>query len=97
MASSGLVTDSEGNLIIIEQTAISSLEANCITDKLKVGDIITAMTIDGKRTEVTRYYMVSESMLDANVGSSVIISVNRNGETFDISLTLPDSCINAVR
>ncbi len=97
VASSGLVTDSEGNLIIIEQAAISSVETYCITDKLKVGDIITAMTIDGKRTEITRAYMVSESLIDAIAGSSVIISVNRNGETFDISLTLPDSCVTVIR
>ena len=49
-AASGLVSDGEGNLIIVEKVSVGSVEQTCATDEILVGDIINSITIDGKKT-----------------------------------------------
>ncbi len=96
-ASSGLVTDGEGNLIIAEQVVVASVEQTCITDKFKVGDIINSITVDGKTVTVTRVHHITDVMLDASVGSVVVINATRDGVSFDVTITLPESCVSVVK
>ncbi len=96
-ASSGLVTDGEGNLVIVEQVAVASVEENCITDKFKVGDILNSITVDGKTVAVTRVHHITDVMLDASVGNVVVINATRDGVSFDVTLTLPESCSSVVK
>ena len=96
-ASSGLIADEDGNLIIVEQVAVSSVEETCITDKFKVGDIVNSITIDGKPITVTRVHHITENMLDASVGSVVVINATRDGVPFVVTFTLTESCVSAVK
>ena len=96
-ASSGLVTDGEGNLIIAEQVAVASVEQTCITDKFNVGDIINSITVDGKTVTVTRVHHITDVMLDASVGSVVVINATRDGVSFDVTIALPESCVSVVK
>ncbi len=97
VASSGLVTDEEGNIIIVERICVASIEDNCITTDFKVGDIITAISVDGVKTEVTRSYHIVDNMLNAAVGSTVVFTVDRGGEEVTVSVTLPESCETTVK
>jgi len=97
VAASGLVTDEEGNIIIVERVGIVSIEENCITTELKVGDVITAIEIDGVKTPVTRTYHVTDTMLDASAGSTAVFTIDRGGETVTVTVTLPESCVTTVK
>lgn len=55
---------------------------------MQVGDVINSITVDGVKTEVTRTHHVPESMLNARVGSTVVLSVTRAGQTFDVTFTI---------
>lgn len=96
-ASSGLVTDGDDNLVIVEKVAIDTVEANCATDELKDGDIINSITIDGNKTVVTRMYHITDNMFDAKVGSVVVLNITRGDQTFDVTVTLPESALTIVK
>ncbi len=95
--SSGLVTDGDGNLVIVEQVSVVEILETCITDRLTVGDIINSVTIDGKKTQVTRNHHIVDSMLDASVGSTVVLNITRGGESFDLTLVIPESAISVIK
>ena len=98
VASSGLVPDGKGNLVICEEVRVDKLLANSLVDdKIRVGDIITAITVDGVKTEVTRKYHVIDAMLAANVGSTVTVTATRDGTTFDTTVTIPETAVNTVK
>lgn len=97
-ASSGLVSDGKGNLIIREEVKVSGLlENSLMTDKMQAGDIITAVTVDGVKTEVTRTYHITDAMLAANAGSTVTITATRDGTSFDATVTIPETAVNSVK
>ena len=95
--SSGLVTDGDGNLVIVEQVSIKGIQETCITDGLCAGDIINSVTIDGKKTEVTREYHLIDSLLDASVGSTVVLNITRGEESFDLTLIIPETAISVIK
>ena len=95
--SSGLVTDGNGNLIIVEQISVNEIQETCITDRISVGDIINSVTVDGKKTEVTRNYHFIDSLFDAKVGSTVVINITRGGDNFDLTLVIPESAISVIK
>lgn len=97
VAASGLVTDEEGNIIIVERVCITSIQKGCITTELKVGDVITAIEIDGVKTEVTRSYHLTDAMLDAKAGGTAVLTIDRGGETVTVTVTLPESCVVTVK
>ena len=96
--SSGLVTDGAGNLIIREEVGVKShFDTSLLTDTVEVGDIITAITVDGVKTEVTRYHHVTDSMLAASAGSTVTLTLSRQGTVFDVTVTIPDSAVSTIK
>ena len=98
VASSGLVPDGKGNLVICEEVLVDKLlENSLVDDKIQAGDIITAITVDGVKTEVTRKYHVIDAMLAANAGSTVTVTVARDGTTFDTTVTIPETAVNTVK
>lgn len=96
-ASSGLVSDGAGNLVIVEKVGVASVKETCITDEIQVGDIINSITVDGSKTEVTRVHHITDKMLDASPGSVVVINLTRANVTFDVTITLPESCVSVVK
>jgi S1-C subfamily serine protease len=98
VASSGLVPDGKGNLVICEEVRVDKLlENSLVDDKIRVGDIITAITVDGVKTKVTRKYHVIDAMLAANAGSTVTVTATRDGTTFDTTVTIPETAVNTVK
>ena len=60
---------------------------------LQAGDIIRSISVDGTIYEVSRMYMVIDSMLNARVGSEVIISVERDGETLPLTVEITEATL----
>lgn len=77
-----------------ERVAISAISSGSpVEGKLRVGDIINSITIDGKTYSVTRIHHVVDVLLNARVGSEVSINVTRDGTRRDISVEITQSLI----
>ena len=89
----------EGDEIVIKEiVAITEVVDNSLAvGKLAVGDVINSITIDGVTHEVTRTYHFTDSMLDARVGSVVVINVTRGAVTLDVTIDITESCITTVK
>ena len=85
-----------GTLNRIELVKISSVDTATgdIKNKILVGDIITKITVDGKETTVTRRHHVIDAMLDARVGSKIVLTLIRDGQTFNCTVTATSGMIN---
>lgn len=87
-----------GGLIKKEEVVVQSVEADGLAaGKIKAGDVINSITIDGVTYEVDRVHIVTDSMLDARVGSVVIINVTRNGENVDLLIEIDESSITVIK
>lgn len=96
---SGLAVDDEsGKLLIHELVEIIEFTDDClVSDVLAVGDIITSVTVDGVTKNVTRTHHVIDLMLTARAGSTVSITVDRNGESITATVTIPETAITKVK
>lgn len=96
---SGVVIDEEsGALTKAEVVEISDFTDTCtIKDRLKVGDVVRSITVDGKTATVTRMYHILDLMLTARVGSTVSLSIERDGQTFEITTTITQNNITTVK
>ena len=52
---------------------------------MREGDIILLVTVDGKSSEILRAFNVDDALFDAREGSTVEITVARDGETYRLS------------
>lgn len=83
-ASGVKIDEATGELIRVEKVEIVDIdESSKVSGELGVGDVITSITVDGKTVTTTRVHHVVDMMLTAREGSTVSISVIRDG----ISLT----------
>lgn len=88
--SAGVNYDEEsGKVYKYEEVIISKITVGGACDgKLKVGDVIKSVTIDGVKYDITRTYNVIDVMLTARRESSVVFSVERDGVGMDISIDM---------
>jgi serine protease Do len=85
-----------GKIYKFERVVISSIEEGSpVTDLLVEKDVINSITIDGVKHDVTRTFHVIDSMLNARVGSTVVINVTRAGETFDVTIPITEEMLTA--
>lgn len=97
-ATSGLVTDGNGNLVIREQVAVSKVyEDSLVLNSLFVDDIITSITLDGVTISVTRKHHLTDILLLAKVGSVITLDALRNGESISVTVTVTDQQITTVK
>ena len=77
-----------GRVHKLEDVVIDSVNAGSMAEGLLMkGDLIKSITVDGAEYSVTRIFMVVDSMLNARVGSEVIVRIVRDGE--ETSITVP--------
>ena len=90
-----LFDDKTGTLSRIELVKISSIDttSDVIKNTLSVGDIVTGISVDGKETAVTRRHHVIDALLDARQGSKIVLTVMRDGNTVNCTLTVTGSMI----
>ena len=60
------------------------------------GDIVNSITIDGTKHDVDKMYIVTDSMLDARVGSTVIVNVTRDGKIMDLTIVITEDALAKV-
>lgn len=90
--------DESGKVHKREEVSIISVENNSLSSGvLKAGDVINSITVDGVTYEVNRMFIVTDSMLNARVGSEVTINVTRNGEQMDLKLTIAESTLAKIK
>lgn len=80
-----------------EVVSIAAIESGSIANgKLKVGDVINSITIDGVEYDVTRMFVVTDAMINARVDSVVTVNVTRAGVTQDVKITITQSSLTQV-
>ena len=93
------VYDEENGVVLKrEQISISTVENGALAKgALEVGDIINSITIDGVKYDVYKMYIVTDSMLNARVGSTVTVNVTRGGEVMDVEIEITESSLTKVK
>jgi serine protease Do len=87
------LTDSEGHLVdgrvtMQETFVVVQVEQGMIAyGKLKVGDIVQAMTMKGERFELQRRYRLNDLLLSVRKNESIVMHVLRDGKNVDIAMT----------
>ena len=77
-----------------ETVIVEQITSGGIADgRLQTGDEIVAITIDGVRYEVNRMYNVVDSMLNARVGSSVVVEIKRDGGSMTVELPITEDSL----
>jgi serine protease Do len=64
---------------------------------VEVGDIINSITVDGVTYDVDRMYIVTDSMLNARVGSVVTINVTRGEKNIDVEIKIAESSMAVIK
>jgi serine protease Do len=95
----GVTIDEEtGEVVKSERIEISELSDTCIAkDKVKAGDVINSISVDGVTVKVTRLFHVLDHMLTARVGSEVKLNVTRGEETIEVTFTVPETAFNTMK
>ena len=94
VASSAHYDSTTGTVSIMETVAVSSVNRGSVSEGvLKVGDIITAITIHGETYPITRTFMLSDTLLCARLGDEITFHVIRNGVEMTLSVTIDLSSI----
>lgn len=85
-----------GFINVIETSIIYEVSESSIAyGKLLVNDIIKSITIGDKTIEVTRQFMLIDSLLNAKIGDIVTITVERDGKIVNNSFTITESMITS--
>lgn len=83
-----------GKVHIVEDVAITEFtQSSLVKGKLEKNDIIKSITIDGVEHKVSRIYNVVDAMLNARVGSEVVISVLRGDKEIDVVIPIVDKML----
>ena len=91
------VYDTEtGKVYKIETVVIIDVSAKgAANGYLQINDVIKGITIGGVRHEVTRTHHLVDTMLNARVGDTVIIHVERAGSAIDVEIAMTENMIEA--
>ena len=95
---SGLdINEATGNVSQVELVEVISVSRGSVAEgQVKVGDVINSITISGITNKVTRIHHVTEFMLSAHVGDSVILNITRDGKTITLSFIITEDTISDV-
>lgn len=92
------VYDSESGVVHKrEEVSVVKVENDGLANGVvRNGDIVNSITIDGTKHDVDKMYIVTDSMLDARVGSTVIVNVTRDGKTMDLTIVITENALTKV-
>ena len=81
-----------------EVVSVAQVNAGSLAEGvLKAGDVINSITVDGVEYEVHRMYVVTDAMLNARIGSKVVLGVTRGTETLELSIEIGESAIQVIK
>ena len=91
---STVYNDETGMLQIVQEIGVHSVSAGGLGESiLKVDDVIKSISINEKKTVITRQHQVIDTMLDARVGDTVSFEIVRGGVTMTVSTTVTSACL----
>lgn len=92
---SGLVIDPDtGSAVKAEKVEVIEVSSGSLAEgKVKAGDVIKSIAVDGVTVEATRLHHVTDHMLNARVGSTITLSIDRGGEMLSVSFTVTSANI----
>lgn len=95
----GLEIDPEtGDMYKVELVEVTEAVAGSLAlGILKKGDIINYVTVDGVTTQVRCLYHLPDAMLNARVGSTVVVGITRDGVEMEFSFTITEKDITTVK
>lgn len=83
-----------GKITLTSEVAVSSIDSTSVlSGKLAVGDVITAVTVDGVRIEANMRHTVIDHMLNARAGSTVVFEYVRGGKAASVTVTPTESML----
>lgn len=96
-SSKAIYDKEEGLTRIVEEVMVQSVTPGSVGDGvMQMGDIIRSITVDGETTAISRMYQVTDLMLTVRAGDTVVLLVDRNGDTQEISFTFTENDISTI-
>lgn len=90
----GPVIDENGGLLQGARVQVMEVSPTSLAyGKVQVDDIVNSISVDGVKVMATEVHIVPEHMLNARVGSVIVMNVTRGDQTFDISFTITKDAI----
>lgn len=94
----GPVIDSNGGLLEGARVQVMEVSPSSLAyGKVQVDDIVNSISVDGVKVMATEVHVIPEHMLNARVGSVIVMNVTRGDQTFDISFTITKDAITLER
>lgn len=85
-----------GILTIREKVGVTEVSRGSIGEGIiEVGDIIKSITVGGETKQVTRRYHIIDEMLNARMGDTVTVTVERDGKEISLDIVITKDCILA--
>ena len=83
-------------MTIEERVSVYEINEGSLSDGVLLSDdVFLAATLNGKTTEITRQYHIIDMMLDLRPGDTVTLTILRNGEELQVSITVTEDCLTA--
>lgn len=82
-----------GITTVREEVRVNSTEGSHLADKLKVGDVLLSITIDGVTKEITRRFQPIDALLTARLGSKITLKILRGTTEMTVEHTVTESMI----
>ena len=93
----GIYNQQKNRVETVETVKVSSVVSGSISyNKLKTGDKFVSITVGGKTKTITRSYQIIDVILSVNVGDVVTFTVERNGSTVDVPITVTQGCMTKI-
>ncbi len=87
-ASRSVYDEKTGSIKIVEEVAVETVSSgSAASGKIKAGDVLKSITIDGETLNVTRRFMLTDAMYKIKKGDTVTFVVNRGGSDLSIDIT----------
>ena len=85
-----------GKLIRTAEIVIQEVSSGALVDgSLKKGDVVIGLKIGETSYEISKDYHLSDAMLNAREGDTVIITVRRGGEQLSFTFSITEASLNA--
>ncbi len=89
------VDDQQGIVTIREDVVVAEVvEGGLAYGLLRENDLIRSVKIGSRTYEISRTFMIVDAMLNARVGDTVVLTVERNGTPTEISIDITENCIS---
>ena len=82
-----------GYRLIVDEISETSIAKGV----LEVGDRILSVTLNGKKTPVTRNFIIVDTVLKSKVGELLVFEVVRNGSVIEKSVEITENCLISVQ